>query len=58
VCFVTTPFTNYKNASELLGKQFHGLGNSKGNKTYQNAVQNAILFVRSMENVNAKKISR
>ena len=52
--FVTRPFTNFKKAMELLGKHFHGLGNSKGNKTHQNAVQDANMFVRSMENVDAR----
>ena len=52
--FVTRPFTNFKKATELLGKHFHGLGDSKGNKTHQNAVQDAIMFVRSMENIDAR----
>ena len=52
--FVTRPFTNFKKATELLGKHFHGLGNSKGNKTHQNAVQDANMFARSMENLDAR----
>ena len=52
--FVSRPFTNFKKASELLGNHFHGLGNLKGNKIHQNAVQDASMFVKVMEDSSAR----
>ena len=52
--FVNRPFTNFKKASELLGNHFHGLGNSKGNRTHQNAVQDASMFVKVMEDSSVR----
>ena len=54
--FVMRPFTNFKKASELLGNHFHGIGirNSKGYKTHQNAVQDANMFIKAMEDSSAR----
>ena len=52
--FVNRPFTNFKKSSELLGNHFHGLGNSKGNKTHQNAVQDASMFAKVMEDSSVR----
>ena len=54
VVFISRPFTNFKKASELLGSHFHGLGNSKGNKTHQNVVQGASMFVKVMEDSSVR----
>ena len=48
------PFTNFKKASELLGKHFHGIGNSKGHKTHQNALHVANMFIKAMEDSSAR----
>ena len=52
--FVNRPFTNFKKASELLGSHFHGIGSSKGNRTHQNAVQDASMFVKVMEDSSVR----
>ena len=52
--FVMRPFTNFKKASELLGKHFHGIGNSKGHKTHQNALHVANMFIKAMEDSSAR----
>ena len=49
--FVNSPFTNFKRASEILGQHFHGLGNAKGNKTHQNAIQDANMFLKTWKTV-------
>ena len=52
--FVNKPFTNFKKASELLGSHFHDLGNSKGNRTDQNAVHDGSMFVKMMKDSSVR----
>ena len=46
---VNRPFINFNKAYELLVNHFHDLGNTKDNRTHQNAVQDASMFIKVME---------